>query len=147
MKTKSIGLLLCVILVLPMTLFVNAADNNTDRVYPAGTTRNFFKNCYVEVTGEPSFMMKNFWFRPYRDDRAFVTSWVIQFDELEDSNNIAIYSEKNGEILWDNSMETGIWALRLILYRGIYTNDITDDSPLIVNLEGNALLIVVLTEG
>ncbi|KYK21134.1 hypothetical protein AYK21_05225 [Thermoplasmatales archaeon SG8-52-2] len=114
--------------------------------------KEVFKDCYIEATGnvEPSgdfikyVMFKHFWFRPYRDERAFVFLWLIEF--LEPDVSVTIYTEENGDILWEDTGLTGVWGMRLFWYFGIYTNDGSTDDQLVVNLQGNAKAIIVYTE-
>ena len=118
-----------------------------------GNKKEIFKDCYIEATGdiEPSggslikyVMWKNFWFRPFGDDRAFVFLWLIEW--MEPDVTVTIYQEKNGEILWQDTDLIGIWGMRLIWYNGIYTNDGTTEDQLVVNLQGNAKVVIVYTE-
>jgi len=118
-----------------------------------GNKKEIFKDCYIEATGdiEPSggslikyVMWKNFWFRPFGDDRSFVFLWLIEW--MEPDVTVTIYQEKNGEILWQDTDLIGIWGMRLIWYNGIYTNDGTTEDQLVVNLQGNAKVVIVYTE-
>lgn len=118
-----------------------------------GNKRDIFRDCYIEATGaiEPSggslfryVMFKYFYIRPFGDDRAFVLSWLIEF--MEPNVVVTIYTEKNGEVLWQDTGLTGVWGLRLLWYSGIYTNEGSTENELIVNLQGNAQIAIVYTE-
>jgi hypothetical protein len=137
MRRKMIGIIigmLVVILVIPSLTAISSSGNKKD----------IFKDCYIEATGavEPTggslikyVMWKNLWFRPYKDDRAFVLLWRIAF--MEPNVTVTIYTEKNGAILWQDTGLTGIWGLRLFWFNGIYTNEGTTEDQLMVNIQGN----------
>jgi len=145
MRKKIIGIIFFMILI---TQIIPAAS----AIPTFGNKKEVFEDCYIEATGEvePSgnlfryLMFKFFFIRPYRDDRAFVLRWLIEWWEPEVT--VTIYSEKNGEILWQDTGLSGVWGMRLFWYFGIYTNDGSTDNQLVVNLEGNAKKIIVYTE-
>lgn len=117
-----------------------------------GIKKEIFRDCYIEATGtvEPCgdfiryVMFKHFYIRPYRDERAFVFLWLIEF--LEPDVTVTIYSEKNGDILWEDTGLNGVWGMRLFWYFGTYTNDGSTQDKLVVNLQGNAKAIIAYTE-
>ena len=114
--------------------------------------REIFRDCYIEATGmvEPCgdfiryVMFKHFYIRPYHDERAFVFLWLIEF--FEPDVKVTIYSEKNGDILWEDTGLTGVWGMRLFWFYGIYTNDGSTEDKLVVNLQGTAKGIIAYTE-
>jgi hypothetical protein len=145
MRKKYMGILggmLVIIMILPSITATSTFGNKKD----------IFKNCYIEVTGtvEPTggpieyVMWKHFWFRPYGDDRAFVLLWRIAL--MEPDTVVTIYSEKGGDILWQDTGLEGIWGLTLVWYNGIYTNDGSTDDSLVINMQGNAKVAIVYTD-
>lgn len=115
-----------------------------------GNKKQVFKECYIEASGEVErtgsyfiryVMWKHFWFRPYNDDRAFVLFWRVAF--MEPKVSVTIYTEKNGDILWEDTEQTGIWGLWLWCYYGVYTNDGTTDDQLVIKLQGTAKVAIV----
>jgi hypothetical protein len=118
-----------------------------------GNKKDVFKDCYIEASGAvestgSSFikyvMWKHFWFRPYGDDRAFVLLWRIAF--MEPEVTVTIYTEKNGDVLWQDTGLAGIWGLTLFWFNGIYTNDGTTEDQLIINFQGTVKVAIVYTE-
>ena len=146
MKKKIIALLFLMLLIVPII-------PTTPATATFGNKKTVFENCYLEATGnvEPSggslfryVMFKYFFIRPYGDDRAFVFLWLIEF--LEPDVEVTIYSEKGGEILWQDTGLTGVWGMRLFWFKGTYTNTGSTNNQLVVNLHGNAKKIIVYTE-
>jgi len=145
MRKKIVGIL---IVMLVLTMVLPSASANL----ALGNKKEIFKNCYIEATGtvEPCgdfiqwVMFKHFYIRPYHDERAFVLLWLIEF--LEPDVTVTIYSEKNGDILWEDTGLIGVWGMRLFWYYGTYTNDGSTEDSLVVNLQGNAKAIIAYTE-
>lgn len=137
MKKKLIGILIIMLLTIP---FIQSSMAKIT----LSNEKEIFEDCYVEVTGSvvpvsgnlfQYLMFKHFYIRPYRDDRAFVFLWHIQW--MEPDVTVKIFTEENGELLWEDTGLTGVWGMRLFWYNGIYTNDGSTDDKLIVNLQGN----------
>lgn len=137
MKKKIIGITIIMLLIIPLLPSSSAIT--------FGNEKKVFKDCYIEASGdvEPSggslfryVMFKYFFIRPYGDDRAFVFHWLIEF--LEPDVEVTIYTEKDGEILWQDTGLTGVWGIRLFWFNGIYTNEGSTNEQLVVNLQGNA---------
>jgi len=146
MRKKIIGLIIGMLFITVLLPSISAAPT-------FGNKKEIFKNCYIEASGEVEpvsgnlfryLMFKYFFIRPYGDDRAFVLLWLIEWWEPEVT--VTIYSEKNGEILWQDTGLIGVWGMRLFWYKGIYTNEGSTEDQLVVNLEGTAKSVVVFTE-
>ncbi|KYK24746.1 hypothetical protein AYK25_01580 [Thermoplasmatales archaeon SM1-50] len=114
--------------------------------------REVIKDCYIEATGPvvpvsgnlfQYLFFKRFCIRPFGDDRAFIFSAYIEWNEPEVT--VTIYAEKNGEILWQDPGDIGQWGTRLFWYYGIYTDEVTTEDQLIVNFKGNAKVVIVST--
>ena len=143
MRKKVIGIItgmLLITLIVP-SLLANPTIENEKEV---------FRDCYLEVTGTvvpvsgnlfQYLMFKYFYIRPFGDERAFVFYWFIQWKEPDVT--VTIYTEENGEILWQDTGLAGVWGMRLFWYRGIYTNEGSSEDQLVVNLQGNAKTVVV----
>ena len=117
--------------------------------FTVGNQKEIFKDCYIEATGTVEHtgsyfvryvMWKHFWFRPYGDDRAFVFLWRIAF--MEPNVTVSIYTEKNGDIIWQDVGLTGIWGLTLFWFNGIYTTEGSTEDQLIVNFQGNVKVAI-----
>jgi hemolysin-activating ACP:hemolysin acyltransferase len=73
---------------------------------PKDAQPNTIISCYIEADGDLSTvdwpraigsnMWKLSWFRPFRNDLAFVSYWHIVFDE---SSELAIYDKEGGGLL------------------------------------------------
>ena len=118
-----------------------------------GNKKEIFRDCYIEVSGtvEPVsgnliqyLMFKYFYIRPHGDEQAFVLLWLIEW--MEPDVTVTIYTEENGDILWEDTGLTGVWGMRLFWYKGIYTNEGSTEDQLVVNLQGNAKAVIVYTE-
>jgi|WetSurMetagenome_2_1015567.scaffolds.fasta_scaffold01097_10 hypothetical protein len=86
-----------------------------------------FNNCYLVADGQltdrdfPSIIGISMWkihyTRPFDDDRAKIFYWFIRFNE---SATVTIYSEQNGDVLWQHQGST-VPQLRILMFNGIYT--------------------------
>ncbi len=102
-----------------------------------------FSSCYIVINGEltdkdfPSIIGTSMWkihfTRPSDDNHANVIYWFIRLNE---TSAVTIYSEENGEVLWQHQGTT-VPQLRMVLFKGIYINDITEDGKLHVEISGN----------
>ena len=110
--------------------------------------RTVYKDCYIEAKGDLAEGIHNFFkyvfLKPYGDDRVFVLFWVMQW--MEPNVSVKIYEEKNGQELWSNEGQEGIWAIKLFVYQGLYywTNE---TGPWMINLQGTAKAAITFTEG
>lgn len=106
-----------------------------------------FKRCYIEATGKISVddwfaiirmpnMWKTFWFRPpLKELNAFVSFWRIVY---QSDSQITIYTEQNGDILWENNEQQEVHLI-IIGFYGIYVPQSGDpNGPLHVEISGNA---------
>jgi len=143
MKKKLIGILIIMLLTIP---FLQSPVAKTT----LANEKEVFEDCYVEVTGTvvpvsgnlfKYLMFKHFYIRPYGDERAFVFLWHIQW--LEPDVTVKIFTEENGELLWQDIGLNGVWGMRLFWYNGIYTNNGSSDDQLVVNLNGNVKRVTV----
>jgi len=138
MKKKILGILI-------VMLFFIQVFPSAIATQPFGNEKKVFENCYIEATGdvEPSggslfryVMFKYFFIRPHGGDSAFVLLWLIEF--IEPNVEVTIYTEKDGEILWQDTGLKGVWGFKLFWFKGTYTNEGSTDDQLVVNLEGTA---------
>ncbi len=130
-----------IVIILVCMLFILA----TLSTVAARQERTVFKDCYIEVEaqGEGLYnMIKYVFLRPYQDGRAFVLCWIIQWMGPE-YVTVKIYDQKNGNELWNNQNEEGIWAFKLFFYNGQYNWDGQD----VFTLQGTTKATVVLSEG
>jgi hypothetical protein len=142
MRKKLVG----IIFVMLLTTMILPSISATPAI---GNEKKIFRNCYVEVTGTvvpvsgnliQYLMWKHFYIRPHGDERAFVFLWHIQW--MEPDVTVTIYTEENGDILWEDTGLTGVWGMKLFWYYGIYTNEGSTDDQLVINLQGNAKVVI-----
>ena len=145
MRKKMIGIIIGMLLI---TVFIPSISATQS----LGNRGEVIRNCYIEVTGTvvpvsgnlfQYLMFKFFYIRPHSDERAFILLWHIQW--MEPDVTVTIYTEKNGEILWEDTGLNGVWGMRLFWYYGIYTNEGSTEDQLVVNLEGNAKKVILFT--
>jgi hypothetical protein len=146
MRKKIIGIIIVMLLITLLLPSLSATPT-------FGNKKEVFRDCYVEVTGTvvpvsgnlmQYLMFKYFYMRPHGDERAFVLFWLIQWREPDVT--VTIYTEENGDILWEDTGLTGVWGMRLLWYNGIYTNEGSTEGQLVVNLQGIARAVIVYTE-
>ena len=143
MKVKIIGILMCMLLLGTIIPTISATQ-------PISNEIKHFGSCYIVAKGEltehdfPSIIGTSMWkitfLRFFNDDRAFVFYWFIRFNETA---TVTVYSEQNGEILWQHQGET-VPQLRMLLFRGTYINDVTEDGKLYIEISGNINLIQII---
>ena len=110
MGKKILGILVCMLFIL-----------TTVSTVPARQERTVYKNCYIEVEAEGEGlynMVKYVFLRPSGDNSAFVLCWILQWMGPE-YGTVKIYDQKNGNELWNNQNEEGIWAFKLFFYNFI----------------------------
>ena len=141
MKKKIIVILICMLFISTVISSIAAIPINNSK--SLGNENVVFKKCYIEANGlvddmPPSnrpLMIKIFFIRSFINDRTFALFLHIIFEEPD--VEVTIYSEKDGQVLWNNENASGVWGLRLIRFNGFYT-DFTDENGFHVNLYGNA---------
>jgi hypothetical protein len=137
MGKKILGILVCLLFLLTTISTVAARQERT-----------VYKNCYVEVEAQTDGlynMLKYVFFRPRGDNSAFVLCWILQWMG-PDLVTVKIYDQKNGTELWNNGNQEAIWATKFFFYSGLYTWS-TENEHSVLNLQGTAKAVVVLTEG
>ena len=140
MGRKIFGILVCMLFILTTMVSLVSAEQE----------RNKYRGCYIEASGEISEkdwfaiirlpnMWKTFWFRPPLDEqKAFVSFWRIIYDS---DSTVTIYSEKNGDILWDHNGRQDVHLI-IVGFRGIYIpSQSNPDEPLHVEISGNAVFV------
>lgn len=135
MKKKLIGLLICMLMLGAILPVVSANPPKLNQIQRFGT-------CSIIAEGTltnkdfPSIYGTSMWkihyTRPFNDDRAHILYWFIRFDETA---AVTIYSEEDGEVLWQHQGDT-VSQLRMVLFKGIYLNEITDDDKLYIQISG-----------
>jgi hypothetical protein len=135
MGRKILGILICMLFILTMVSTVGAKQE-----------RQVFKNCYIEAKGELAPGIHNFWklvfLKPYNDDRVSVLYWVMQW--MEPNVTVTIYDEKNSQVLWNDGNQEGLWAIKLLVYNGLYSWS-TVDGHSEINLQGTVKAIITYT--
>jgi hypothetical protein len=150
MNMKIIGILISMLLIATLLPSIGAMPANT--VESIGNGDKVFKNCYVEAQGlvdssPPHYrplMFKIFYLRSLVNDRSFILYWLIIFKEPK--VEVTIYSEENGEVLWQNEDAPLVWGFRLFRFNGHYTH-FTDEDGFHVNLRGDAFRAIAATSG
>jgi hypothetical protein len=119
MQRKIIGILICMLLLATIIPTISATQ-------PLPNEIKKFKNCYFVADGLltdrdfPSIIGISMWkifYVPSGDGRAYVLYWFLRFNETA---NVTIYSEQNGEILWQHQGMT-VPQLRILSFSGLYT--------------------------
>ncbi len=138
-KKKIAGLFFCMLVFVGILPTISA--NQIDVQH--------FNSCYIVADGVltekdfPSIFGTSMWkmcfFRPHNDDRATILYWFIRFNEI---SSVTIYSEQNGEVLWQHQGGT-VSQLRMIAFRGVYLNDVAENGGLHIELWGNISFIQV----
>lgn len=137
MRKKILGILVCILFILTTVSIVTAKQE-----------RSIYKNCYLEVEAHRAGlyrMVKCVFLKPNGDNSAFVLCWIIQWLGPE-YVTVKIYDQKNGNELWNNQNQEGIWAFKLFFYKGLYTWS-TENGEDVLNLQGTTKFTVVLYEG
>jgi hypothetical protein len=129
---------------------VNSIETNNENLTNNIGLGNWdlFTSCYIEAEGEiakidwPAIikmpnMWKTFWFRPFNDNRALISYWMLVLDF---DSNVKIYDEENGNILWDHQ-GSEYPQLKIFGYSGDYIPKSMEDS-LHVSLNGKALVVL-----
>ena len=109
-----------------------------------------YTSCYIEAEGEIAYnidwiafikmpnMWKTFWFRPFNDDKAIVSYWMLVFKY---DSKVKIYSEENGELLWDHhGLEYP--QLKIFGFYGNYIPSTNNNDAFEVSLSGNAMIVL-----
>jgi polygalacturonase len=116
------------VLCLFLTLPAFSAGKTDDVVFNDSSVTNGFDRyttCYLEISGDisqfdwPRIIGSNFWKTTWSrigDDRAVVSFWSFV---LVPDASIRIYSEKNGDLLWEHQGTNDV-QMRLFGYAGIY---------------------------
>jgi len=143
MKGKIGELLICMLLIgtlLPIGSIAQPAPSEIQR----------FSHCYIVAEGRltgkdfPSIIGTSMWkiwyMRPFDDDRANVFYWFIRFNE---TSTVTIYSEENGEVLWQHQGDL-VPQLRMLRFKGIYLNELTEEGNLHIELRGTLAHIQII---
>ena len=147
MRRKIIGIIISMLIILNTVPFVNATvEKNDETTTKSGKIQKIlgdkqaFINCYIDASGEIDFTFQIIDI-PIGLQRELILYWPIIF--IEPDVDVTIYSKKNGEILWQDNIDSGQWNLYLFVFRGIYNNNGSTIEKLIANLEGKALMVIV----
>ena len=147
MGRKVVGILVGMLFFTTVIQAIAASPDQQGK--PLVDNKEVFKNCYIDATGllEYGNVMRQYLHLTV-GDHSFVAYWWITWDDFNATNptTVSIYSEKNGELLWNNEgHQGGVWSIQLFLYRGIYTNTKLVDGRLIIHLEGNTRVAITHT--
>ena len=101
---------------------------------------NIFTTCFLTATGNVDF---NFQLCdiPIGFNRRFISYWPIDF--LGEDTLVTLYSEKNGDILWQNQNISEPWRMHLGFFRGLYSTDVLADGNLKINLFGKVGFVII----
>jgi len=81
-----------------------------------------------------------FWFRPFNNDKALVTYWMLVFKY---DSNVKIYNRENGDIIWDHQ-GSEYPQLKIFGFFGDYIPSTSDDDSFRVSLSGKALIVLTI---
>ncbi len=97
MGRKMIGLIIGMLVVTVLLPSITAISTDS-------TKKEIFTNCYIEASGEIDFTWQlndiPIGFR-YR----YISFWPVVFNEP--NVDVTIYSKKNGEVIWQDTFESG----------------------------------------
>ena len=143
MRRKVFGLLMCMLLIGTILPAISATQ-------PQPTEIKHFATGYIIAEGTltprdfPSIIGTSMWklhfSRPYNDDRAIIFYWFIR---LSETASVTIYSEENGEVLWQHQGDT-VPQLRILRFRGIYISELSEDGLLHIELSGTINFIQII---
>jgi len=107
------------------------------------TKKEIFTNCYIEASGEIDFtwQLNDI---PIGLRYRFISFWPVVFNEP--NADVTIYSKKNGEVLWQDTFESGQWVLYLVNFLGKYNNDGSTAETLVANLDGRACFVMISSD-
>jgi len=150
---KKIFVIICLIL-LVITSFPlvnsNEIDVNDDACDIKLSKWELYSSCYIEAEGEIAYnidwiafikmpnMWKTFWFRPFDDDMAFVSYWMLVF---KFDSKVKIYNEENGDLLWEHQ-GSEYPQLKIFGFYGDYIPSTNDQDVFQVSLNGNAFMVL-----
>jgi hypothetical protein len=136
MKKKIVVFFICMLLVV-IAFPITTAKNQTNTTNPVYQDRQVFNNCYIELTGSIYTQWKICFLKPFGTYYSTVFFWHL---ELQPNAEITIYTEENGEILYQYQGERQI---RILRFRGIYIPTREDiDGPLNVDISGKVSIII-----
>jgi hypothetical protein len=134
MGKKIFGIFVCLLFILATVSTVAAKQERT-----------VYKNCYIEVEAQSEGlynMVKYFFIRPNGNTSAFVFYWILQWMGPDDVT-MKIFNQKNGNELWNNQNQEGIWATKLFFFKGLYTWS-TENGQDIMILQGTTRATIIL---
>jgi len=140
MRKKLIGIIIIVgLLITTLPIAIARYHKNI-----GATGLNKYSNCYVEISGlqsindYPRIIGVNNWKIIFlrtngaSNPEAFVFYWYILFDE---TSEISIYNEKNGELLWQHD-GNGEPIIRMLRFSGDYITSLTEEGRLKIDISG-----------
>jgi hypothetical protein len=143
MKRKMIGILFCLLLFGALIPIISASQSGLGEIQR-------FNSCYIVAEGEltekdfPSIVGTSMWkicyLRPFNDDRATVFYWFIRF---KDTATVTLYTEENGEVLWQHQGTT-VPQLRMLRFNGNYIPELTEDGRLYIQISGSLTHVQII---
>ena len=103
--------------------------------------KDIYTTCYIDAYGPVDFIFQ-ICDLPTLTDNEIILYCPIIF--LEPDTTVTIYSSENGDVLWQDSQNSGQWELKLVGFYGLYTNP-SYDEQLYVSLQGKALMVKITT--
>jgi len=108
-----------------------------------------YTNCYLKISGlislndYPRVFGINMWKMIFlrtsgvNNPNAFVLYWYLLLDE---TTEISIYTEENGELLWQHDGQ-GTPEMRILLFSGSYISFLAEEDRLQVDINGQTRAI------
>lgn len=140
MKKKLIGGLIIVgLLITTLPIATAKYQNNIET-----TGLEKYTNCYIEISGlislndYPRIIGINMWKMIFlrtsgsNNPDAFVLYWYLLLDE---TSEISIYTEENGELLWQHDGQ-GTPEMRILWFSGSYISSMAEEDRLRVDING-----------
>ena len=151
MKLKIFAVTCFIMLLLTAIPIVNSSESNYQNTTGIEDIK-IFATCYIEADGEIAYdfdwpaifkmpnMWKTLWFRPFNNDKAIVTSWMLVFKHDSD---IRIYNREDGDLLW-NHQGSEYPQLKIFGFFGDYIPSSGDDDSFSVSLSGKAFIVLTI---
>lgn len=145
MKRKLVVCLIVFGLVMTVLPFASAKYQDNIKT----TKLEKYSNCYLEISGlislndYPRIFGINMWKMVFlrnsgiNNPNAFVLYWYLLLDETAE---ISIYTEKNGELLWHHDGQ-GTPEMRILLFSGTYVSSSGGEDRLQVDINGQTRAI------
>ena len=138
MKKRTI--LIITLILISILMPIITAEHHSEKSNESSFSPGVFINCYVVASGPIDFTWQLMDI-PIPIIGRFIAYWPVIF--IEPQTEIAIYSKKGGDLLWQDNTDSGELTMHLFCYKGVYNTDESTDDTLFANLDGKSSLILI----